>query len=301
MPRRVEPVWCRLARAQHGVISGRQLISAGLSQSQLATQVGNGILLRQAQGVYRISGAVASFEAALWVAVLATSGVLRATTAAYLWGMVEEHSGPIRVAIARQARIARVPGVQVFRRDLAAHDRTTQHGLPIVVRSIAVLDHAATLPPSQASSMIDRALQRGWLTPLQLAERLATPHRGNGVLRRVSRGLLAGAEAESERLLHRLLRRHQVGGWSPNYPVVVAGVVRARIDAAFVEHRIAIEVDGYAYHSKDGAFQQDRTRQNLLMLLGWTVLRFTWADLSERPEYVVRTIRAALMARSGAI
>ncbi len=301
MQRRAESAWSRLARAQHGVISGRQLLSAGLSPSQLATQVRNGILLRQAHGVYRISGAVASFEAALWVAVLATDGVLRATTAAHVWGMLDEHAGPIRVAITRETRIARLPGVQVFRRDLATGESTTRHGLPVVVRSVAVLDHAATLPPSQAASTIDRALQRGWITPGQLAERLARPYRGNGVLRKVADGLLAGAEAESERVLHRLLRRHRVGGWLPNHPIMVAGAMRARVDAAFVEHRIAIEVDGYAYHSKDGAFQRDRTRQNLLMLLGWTVLRFTWADLVERPQYVVRTIQAALAARSGAI
>jgi len=121
------------------------------------------------------------------------------------------------------------------------------------------------------------------------------------MLRRISTGMLAGADAESERLLHRLLRRHRIGGWLPNYPVVVAGVVRARLDAAFVERRLAIEVDGYAYHSKDGAFQRDRTRQNLLMLLGWTVLRFTWTDLIERSEYVVATIRAVLAAESGEI
>jgi very-short-patch-repair endonuclease len=300
MPRPVEPDWCRLARAQHGVISGRQLISAGLTTAQLVTQIDKGILLRQANGVYRMSGAVASFDAALWVAVLATNGVLRATTAAFLWGLVEEHRGPIRIAISRDSRITKLPGVEIFRRDLPAESLTTRYGLPVVGRAIAILDHAVTLRASQARTVIDRAIQRNWLTSADLAERLALPHRGNTVLRMVVRGLLAGAEAESERLLHRLLRRHRIEGWRPNYPIVQAGVVRVRIDVAFLEQRLAIEVDGYAYHSKDGAFQRDRSRQNLLILLGWTVLRFTWADLTERPDYVVSTIRSALNAASGA-
>jgi very-short-patch-repair endonuclease len=290
-----------LARAQHGVISRRQLLAAGLSDSQLTTHVQKGMLLRQVDGVYRVSGAVASFDSALWIAVLATHGVLRSTTAAYLWQMIEEHFGPIRIAVDRDTRIIQVPGVEIFRRDLSARSRVTRFGLPVVVRPQAILDHAVTLPLGRATAAIDRALQRGWLTPPDLAERLARPRRGNPVLRHIAAGLLAGAEAESERLLHRLLRRHRIMGWLPNYPVVVAGVVRARLDAAFVEHRLAIEVDGYAYHSKDGAFQRDRTRQNLLMLLGWTVLRFTWADLTERPEYVVTTLKAALAAGSGGI
>ena len=45
--------------------------------------------------------------AALWVAVLATGGVLYGGTAAYLWGMVGEHRGPIRIAV----RSAEVPAV----------------------------------------------------------------------------------------------------------------------------------------------------------------------------------------------
>jgi very-short-patch-repair endonuclease len=150
-------------------------------------------------------------------------------------------------------------------------------------------------------AVLDRALQRGWLTHSQLAQRLATPYRGNPVLRKLARGLQAGAEAESERVLHRLLRKHRIIGWVANYRVVVGGVVRARVDIAFVEQRIAIEVDGYAYHSREGAFQRDRSRQNLLTLLGWTVLRFTWADLAERPDYVVRTITMAMGAASGAM
>ena len=52
----------------------------------------------------------------------------------------------------------------------------------------------------------------------------------------------------------------------------------ARIDVAFREQRIAIEVDGFAYHSDRARFQRDRSRQNLLVGLGWTVLRFTWDD-----------------------
>ena len=41
-------------------------------------------------------------------------------------------------------------------------------------------------------------------------------------------------------------------------------------------------------------FQRDRTKSNELVRRGWTVLRFTWTDLVERPARVVATITATL-------
>jgi very-short-patch-repair endonuclease len=74
-----------------------------------------------------------------------------------------------------------------------------------------------------------------------------------------------------------------------------AGRFIARLDAAYPERRIAIEVDGYEAHSSPEAFQRDRTRQNRLVALGWTVLRFTWADVVHRPSMVAQAIKEAII------
>jgi very-short-patch-repair endonuclease len=118
---------------------------------------------------------------------------------------------------------------------------------------------------------------------------------GKSPLQQLLRGLGDGAAAESERVLHRLLRDHQIAGWVPNLPVVADGR-RWVIDVAFPNARLAIEVDGYAYHSDQLRFQHDRTRQNALIRAGWRVLRFTWADLIERPNKVIAEITALLVA-----
>ena len=52
-----------------------------------------------------------------------------------------------------------------------------------------------------------------------------------------------------------------------------------------------MELDGRAYHVTPEQFERDRRRQNGLMANGWTVLRFTWRDLTEQPDYVIATIR----------
>lgn len=144
--------------------------------------------------------------------------------------------------------------------------------------------------------MADRALQRGWITRADLTERLCRfPHRrGNPQLRQLLDTIGDGAAAESERRLHRILRAHGFTGWRPNVPVWIDDVLVAVVDIAFRRARVAIEVDGMAHHVDVDRFRRDRSRQNRLVTAGWTVLRFTWADLTENPEYVVRTIRAAL-------
>jgi very-short-patch-repair endonuclease len=94
-----------------------------------------------------------------------------------------------------------------------------------------------------------------------------------------------GARSEAERILVRLLKQAGIAGWRTDYPL--AGYL---IDVAFPDPKVAIEVDGFAFHSDPDAFHKDRVRQNRISLLGWQVLRFTWLDLTEYPERVLATI-----------
>ena len=88
------------------------------------------------------------------------------------------------------------------------------------------------------------------------------------------------------------MRRAKIVGWIPNYDLWSGGELVGVLDVALPHRRLAIEVDGWAYHHTPDRFQRDRTRQNRLVGLGWTVLRFTWSDLVDRSDYVIGTIRA---------
>ena len=96
-----------------------------------------------------------------------------------------------------------------------------------------------------------------------------------------------------------LLRRSGVGPWVPNFPLRDAdGRVLAEIDFAHVGLRIAIEVDGRAFHSDRTSFERDRWRQNVLTVGGWLVLRFTWEQITQRPHEVIAIIQAAIAQRA---
>ena len=66
------------------------------------------------------------------------------------------------------------------------------------------------------------------------------------------------------------------------------------VDIAFPRRRVAVEIDGWAWHMDVDRFRADRHKGNALVRAGWGLLRFTWHDLTNRPDYVIAEVRAAL-------
>jgi very-short-patch-repair endonuclease len=71
------------------------------------------------------------------------------------------------------------------------------------------------------------------------------------------------------------------------------GTRRCRIDLAYPDFRVAIEVDGWDAHRSRTAFDRDRARENDLVVAGWRVLRFT---SNSAPSEIGVTVDAALAA-----
>jgi very-short-patch-repair endonuclease len=251
-----------------------------------------GELIDLCQGVYLASAAPMTFEARLWAALLATRGALARSTAGRLWGVIDEDDGQVHVVVPHARRIAVPRGVSVHRKVLPADVIVDKNGRDLTSQAWTVLDLVSTLPYREASRLADRAIQRRWISARDCEQRLRDHARcpGNGQLRKIAAMTTDGAAAHSERVLHRLLRRAGVRRWLPNHEVWSAGELIAVVDVAIPSLRLAIEVDGMAYHVDVDRFRRDRSRQNALVALGWTVLRFTWADLVERPGYVIATI-----------
>jgi len=187
-----------------------------------------------------------------------------------------------------------VPGIRLHRVRLLRLDRTTYDGLPITDRARTVVDLLRTERFGRSVDLLDRAIQQGWIDEFGLAHAIkAEPGRtGNVQLRILLTGIEPGAHAESERILHRILRRGGLTSWIPQYEIVIPGGT-AYADVAFPEQRIVIEVDG---RNHDDRFESDRERQNKLMALGWRVLRFTWKRLTQDSDGVLDEIVQLLAA-----
>ena len=140
------------------------------------------------------------------------------------------------------------------------------------------------------ATLLDTALQRHTeLRPLWAAHLRNKGRYGSPAARILLQAADDGARSVAERLLIKLLKSAGITGWKANYPI--AGY---RVDVAFPQARVAIEVDGLAFHSDSDDFHTDRVRQNAIALAGWQVLRFTWLDLTEYPQRVLASINFAI-------
>jgi len=70
-----------------------------------------------------------------------------------------------------------------------------------------------------------------------------------------------------------------------------------RLDAAYVEACVAVELDGAAFHGSRAARARDLRRDSALAALGWVVLRFSYERLSRDPAGCRAEITAVVLRR----
>jgi very-short-patch-repair endonuclease len=276
-------------RQHDGVITLAQAIRAGLSQDAIDRRVRSGRWLRCSRGVYFVDDRPFIDEARVRAGVWSYGEEAVASGLAAAWWHHLTRFSPeiVEVTVPRSARLRRHPGTRLRRRDLAPKDIVERNGMRVTALPLTVVE-AATRRGGGAKLM-DSALQRHVELPQLWRAHLRNKGRhGSPAARRLLQAASDGARSEAERLLVKLLRDNGITGWKANYPV--GGY---KVDVGFPKPKVAIETDGWAFHSSQEDFQNDRERQNKIALLGWQVLRFTWLDLTEYPQRVLAEIRYA--------
>jgi very-short-patch-repair endonuclease len=284
-----------VARQQGGVFSRRQALQAGFTARQIRYRLVTGQWRTAADSVFCHPTVDARGPGAIWTHLLAAGGtaVLSHRSAARLWGVWAAPS-PVEITVSG-GRTPRVAGAVVRRAVLADGDVSRREGFPVTSPARTVHDCLLTMPAGAARTLLDRALQQGLVTIGDLDQRQVAAKGRWGATKsaRMLAEVHPGTHSDGERRLARALRHRNVTGWVTNLHVRLSACT-AVVDVAFEEAKLAVEVDGWAWHSDAERFQADRTRQNLLQLAGWTVLRFTWHDVAGRSDHVVDVIVAAL-------
>jgi very-short-patch-repair endonuclease len=225
-------------------------------------------------------------------------GVVSFRSAGWIWGLLPGEDAAVEVTVPR-SRGPRLVGVEVHRsRDLVPAHTTMRQGIPVTNPLRTMVDLGAVLSCWLVEDALDRGLTARLFTVAAvewLLHDVARPgRRGCGVLRQVLDERALGRERPDgllEPRMARVLRSHGLPPAAFQQPVPEAG---ARVDFAYPDVRLAIEVDGYATHGSPRAMAADFERQNRLAAVGWVVLRFTWRQVVQQPAAVAQAVRTAL-------
>jgi very-short-patch-repair endonuclease len=279
-----------VASAQDGVFTRRQATEAGMTRWIVTARLREQVWQTVLADVYALGAVPVTPRMRARAAALATGGVVSHESAAFLHALGLPPPTLPHVTTRRDVRIA-VAGTVEHRLRLDPRERTVLAGIPVTTRRRTLVDLLATSPRGDATTLLFRAVQQSWITPAQLADDIGARRHMTGTpqLRELAAMLGTGAHSVAERALHDVLATIEGLRWRANVPLTLRTGERVVVDVLIDEARLVIEVDGRRFHGAD-RFQSDRSRQNALVGSGYSVLRFTWWDVVERPGYVRRTV-----------
>lgn len=273
----------RLARRQRGLATQDQCLAAGMSASTIAELVLRGAWSRIRPGVYIVGGAPATWEQTLLAVTLGYDDCwITHGTAAKHWGF--RHAPQIdRIEVLRPyGQSRRLEGVTLRRSRLIVPADVTRHlGIPITSRARTIVECSGRLTVAQTGKLIDDAKR---VDPIALEDtracfaRLASGgRRRTGSIRSALAFRIPGYDpGESDLELNTLRTIIRAGLPIPvqQHRVTIDGV-RYRIDLAYPDLKIAIELVGWAWHGGRESFDDDKARSGDLVSEGWRVLEVT--------------------------
>jgi very-short-patch-repair endonuclease len=289
-------VWRELAAAQAGILTRRQALSTGLTDAAIVARVEAGRWQRVHPGVLATHSGPLNRAAQLWAAVLfaGPDAVLSHETAAEMFGLEARPEPSIHVTVP----VDRKP---------VARSEVVVHGS----RNVAGARHPALEPPrtriedtivdlTQTSHDLDAAI--GWLVRA-VASRRTTPARLLAVLtgrRRVRwRRELSDALSDVADGSHSLLELRYARQVERAHGLPRGDRQHCRNgtyeDVAYPGLRTSVELDGKVGHVAEHAFR-DHRRDNAVVVAGARVLRYGFADVTQRPCVVAGEVAAVLRA-----
>ncbi|MDL5158164.1 DUF559 domain-containing protein [Actinomycetospora termitidis] len=289
-----------MIRAQDGVFSVQQAKDAGFTRAQIAARVAKGEWERDLSGVLRAADHPVTPRSRVRAAVLSLGGecTLIGQSAAFWWHLTDIPPADVEVAVDHSSQPRSRKGVRILRRAVPPEDRVVVDGVAVTKKPATVLAAVASLGLLVGAKLMDQALQAGVsLEAMRAVHRRTAGRHGAALAFRLLVLAGGGARSEAERKTHRMLRVAGIGGWIANHELWLRGYGQAVLDLAFLEQKVLVEIDGWAYHRDLRAFLRDARRQNALVLDGWVVIRTNWFELRETPEAFVRNVREALVAQ----
>ena len=281
----------RLAARQQGLFTFEQLMAAGATRGVIRHRLATGRWVLVGPGVYQLAGVPVSWKQRAQAAcmVAGTGAVVSHRSAAVLWGISGFRPGPLEITVPPGrsnrnplARVHRSP-VQGVRRD----------GVPVTRPARTLVDVAGLVSGARLEEAVDDVLCRRLCRLDELV--VLEGRRGARALRAVLDAWNGDALPEGVAEM-RVVRQLLAAGLPQpvrQYEIWVDGVLVARVDLAYPQDRLAMELDGFRWHAGRGPFRSDRLRRNRIEAAGWRLLETAPEDIGELVREAAGILRRA--------
>lgn len=232
-------------------------------------------------------------------AVLASGpdAVLSHHSAAALWMIRPTSRSTIDVTVPHATRSSKLIRRHVSH--LPADERTIADGIPVTTVPRTILDLAATEPLDVVRALLREMEFRELWSSLSLWD-LIERHAGRRGIRKV-KAALDGVKDEPagerksplEERFAPFLRLHRLplprfNDW------ILIGDRRFQVDCHWPDLGQIVELDGWQGHKSRTAFREDRARDRILNVHGYTVTHLTWNQLDDEPDAIAADLRVLL-------
>ncbi len=296
----------RLAAGQLGVVSLDQLRELGVERGSVEHLAERGYLVRVHVGVYRVRAAGEGYGQRLLGACLAIAGPAAAShrAAATQHDLLRYKEPPVEITTSRR-HSPELAGVVVHRL-MDLHRRWVEliDAVPTTTVARTLVDLGAVAGRRTVEAALDRAIGCKLVTYRDVRDAMRAVARqgrhGVGTIRvlldaRMGEVLPAGVFSAR---MASLLRT--AGLPKPVHEHLVSdahGGFVGVVDFAYPEKRLAIEVDGYEFHSSPTAVRTRNQRDRLLADAGWLTLHYSWEEVERQSRAVGAEIRRHFLAR----
>ena len=292
-----------IAAKQLGLFTRDDARDAHVSSDQLRRLVRRGVVERASPQVFRFAAAARSWHQDVLAACLdgGPDCVASHRTAAVLHAFDGFSPGVIEVLVPMSKRHRRKNVIVHHTRVLPEGDRVRVGRIPTTSKARTLIDLGAVVPADVVEAAFDsaerdRSVRRA--TVERRYESLRAPGRnGIGAMTQVLQGRVAVERVPRSVLEREMLRVLSSAGLRlpvSRYRTRTPDGRRYEIDFAYVDERVAIEVDGHGSHATRRERAADNVRANALGDAGWTMRRFTYEQVMYDSAAVVETVRACL-------
>jgi very-short-patch-repair endonuclease len=276
----------------------------GMTNDAISRRVARGQWIRLYENVYVVGGAPDTWHRSLWGARLwaGDEGYFTGRTGVLLNRLDGVYERVVEMTLTERS----LPPDPCFMFRFTG--RPPSHlevidGLPVAPIERVLVDLAAIDRPWRVELALDDALRKGRTNIEALNAFLMDEGRGLWGCKRLRR-LLAYRPSEDiilasqlEKKFIRLLNNSSLPPIVRHHPVTLRSGVPTEIDFAYPHVKLGPETDGYRWHSGRMRWQHDLDRHNALAEIGWLLLKFSWQDVTRRPDYVIAKIRRTIAER----